>query len=224
MRVAEGLVFDFDGLILDTESPILAEWQAEYARRSRVLDLALWQSNLGSHGRFDPCDHLVALGEEPFDADALRLELRTRILARCDAEPVRPGVARLLAEARAAGLPCAVASSSSAAWVRGWLDRHGLTPSFAAVCTRDDVTAVKPEPDLYLLAAERLGARPERCLALEDAPNGLRAARAAGLRCVVVSNAVTHGLPTEGADLVLPSLDALPLAEMMRRVGLGLPT
>jgi HAD superfamily hydrolase (TIGR01509 family) len=211
----QALILDFDGLILDTESPIFEEWRATFRARGHELGLESWQHALGTFGGYDPCAHLAELTGEEFDHEALRQEVRARNLARCEALEVLPGVRARVEEGRAAGLKTAVASSSSSLWVEGWLQRHGIRPLFDAVCSRDHVERVKPAPDLFLLAATRLGVPPERCLVFEDSPNGIRAARAAGMRCVAVPNPVTRTLPMEGADLVLPSLADRPLSEIL---------
>ena len=96
-------------------------------------------------------------------------------------------------------LGLAVASSSPSAWVQPWLERHDLMPLFDAVCTRDDVQHVKPAPDLFLLAAERLGVEPAACVVFEDSPNGLRAAHTAGMKTVAIPNGLTRGLPMPAA-------------------------
>jgi len=217
----DALILDFDGLILDTESPIFEEWQATFRAHGHELGLETWQHALGTHGAYDPCTHLAELTGQTFDHDALREEVRARNLARCEALALLPGVRDRVEEARAMGLRTAVASSSSAAWVEGWLERHRLRPLFDAVCARDHVERVKPAPDLYLLAARRLEVAPARCLVFEDSPNGIRAARAAGMRCVAVPNAVTRTLPLDGAVLVLPSLAHRSLAEILASLGPG---
>jgi HAD superfamily hydrolase (TIGR01509 family) len=211
------LLLDFDGLILDTETPIFEEWRAEFRRHGHSLGLDVWQHALGTHGTFDPCTHLASLRGEAFDHDALRLALRARILPRCEGQPLLPGVRERVEEARAAGLHTGVASSSSSEWVEGWLRAHHIRDLFETVCTRDHVERVKPAPDLYLLAARRLGIAPEACVVFEDSPNGIRAAQAAGMRCVAVPNPVTRGLPLDAADVVLPSLD-VPLREILARL------
>jgi len=209
------LILDFDGLILDTESPIFEEWRATFRARGHDLGLDVWQHALGTFGTYDPCAHLSKLTGEDFDHEALRQEVRARNMVRCEALPLLPGVAERVQEARASGLKTAVASSSTSAWVEGWLERHGIRPLFDTVCSRDHVARVKPAPDLFLLAATRLGVAPERCVVFEDSPNGIRAARAAGMRCVAIPNAVTRALPMEGADLVLTSLSERPLAGIL---------
>jgi HAD superfamily hydrolase (TIGR01509 family) len=140
-------------------------------------------------------------------------------MVRCEALTLLPGVADRVREARASGLKTAVASSSTSAWVEGWLERHGIRDLFETVCSRDHVERVKPAPDLFLLAATRLGVAPERCVVFEDSPNGIRAARAAGMRCVAIPNAVTSALSMEGADLVLPSLSAQSLPQILGTLG-----
>jgi HAD superfamily hydrolase (TIGR01509 family) len=209
------LILDFDGLILDTESPIFEEWRATFRARGHDLGLDVWQHALGTFGTYDPCAHLSKLTGEDFDHEALRQEVRARNMVRCEALPLLPGVAERVQEARDAGLKTAVASSSTSAWVEGWLERHGIRALFDTVCSRDHVARVKPAPDLFLLAATRLAVAPERCVVFEDSPNGIRAARAAGMRCVAIPNAVTRALPMEGADLVLTSLGERPLAGIL---------
>jgi len=209
------LILDFDGLILDTESPIFEEWRATFRARGHDLGLDVWQHALGTFGTYDPCAHLSKLTGEDFDHETLRQEVRARNMVRCEALPLLPGVAERVQEARASGLKTAVASSSTSAWVEGWLERHAIRPLFDTVCSRDHVERVKPAPDLFLLAASRLGVAPERCVVFEDSPNGIRAARAAGMRCVAIPNAVTRALPMEGADLVLTSLGERPLAGIL---------
>ncbi len=221
MRAA-AIVLDFDGLILDTESPIFEEWRAEYRRRGHELGLDVWQHALGTQGGFDPCAHLATLGET-FDAEALRREVRERNWRRCEAQPLLPGVEALLRTARDVALGTAVASSSTFAWVDGWLTRHGIRDLVDVVCTRDHVARVKPAPDLFLLAAERLGVEPAGCIVFEDSPNGIRAARAAGMRVVAVPNDVTRSLPLPDPDLVLGSLAELPLAGILAKLPAARP-
>ena len=152
---------------------------------------------------FDPCGRLSELVGEKLDRDALEREVREPYLAACETQPLLPGVVDLLEEARSIGLGTAVASSATRGWVTGWLGKHGIGGLFDAVCGREDVPRVKPAPDLFLLAALRLGVAPPTCLVFEDSPNGIRAARAAGMRCVAVPNPVTRPLDLGGPDLVL---------------------
>ncbi len=134
----------------------------------------------------------------------------------CDAQQLMPGVRRLLEDARDLGLRRAVASSSSSGWVEGWLQRHGILHLFDAVATRDHVSRVKPDPELFLLAAARLDVPAPACVVFEDSANGMRAALAAGMRCVAVPNALTVRIPRPRVDLEVGSLAELSLAEIVR--------
>lgn len=211
----EAIILDFDGLILDTEVSIFEEWQRVYRRHGRELSLDLWQHTVGSHGVFEPAGHLATLTGQPVDRDALWSEVRVEHRQRCQELPLLPGVGRLIHDALQKNLATAVASSASAAWVEPWLVQHGLRELFGCVCTRDDVERVKPEPDLFLLAAERLGATPGSCIVFEDSPNGARAARAAGMACVVVPNTITGGLSFPEVPLTLTSLADHTLADII---------
>ncbi len=209
------LIFDFDGLMVDTETPALQSWQEIYAEYGVALSVHDWAITLGANAGFDAHAHLVRLlqARDPRLAAAVQAE-RATILARRQArkdalsadQPLLPGVAELLAEARAADIPCAVASSSSRSWVEGWLQRLAVRSWFATVVTADDVAATKPAPDIFLTAAARLGLPPAACLVLEDSPNGIRAARAAGCPVVAVPGAISGQVPLPPADLVVPSL------------------
>lgn len=227
-----GLIFDFDGLIVDTETPALDSWRQIYAEHGHELGLDVWAGALGTNHGFDALTHLIALVEAAqshpsgaparevavtlrAEAAALR-ERRQALKAELSAnQPALPGVVALLDEAAAMGLPCAVASSSGRAWVEGWLSRLGLLPRFACVLTGDDVERTKPDPALFLAAAACLGLPPAACLVLEDSPNGILAARAAGCPVVAVPGAVTSLIALPPADLTIPRLDAMPLAELL---------
>jgi HAD superfamily hydrolase (TIGR01509 family) len=136
----------------------------------------------------------------------------------CESRPLLPGVEAILRDARELGVARAVASSSSCGWVESWLSRHGIRDLLDVVVARDDVTNVKPDPELFLLAARRLGIAPTGCLVFEDSPNGMRAALAAGMHCVAVPNALTRSLPRPEVALVLEALDQRPLALVLEAV------
>lgn len=208
------VIFDFDGLIIDSETPLFEIWQEIYSQHGAQLALDDWQHALGTQGGFDPYADLGARSGRTVSRDRWADWISREHWRRCETQPLLPGVADRLSEARASDIKTAVASSSQAAWVRPWLERHGLLDAFDAVCTRDDVTAVKPAPDLFLLAARRLGIAPKSCLVFEDSPNGLRAARAAGMWAVAVPNALTGPLELPPHDLALDSLAACTLASL----------
>jgi HAD superfamily hydrolase (TIGR01509 family) len=214
----DALIFDFDGLLVDTESPAFASWQALYAEYGYELSLELWKDAIGTNRGFDTIAHLATLVRKPLDrAEVLarRQELKHELSM---GQPLLPGVLELLEQARAMGLSCAVASSSDRAWVTGWLDQHGIAGHFACVRTADDVAETKPAPDLFLSAAACLGTLPGACLVFEDSPNGILAARAAGIRVVAVPGAITRQITLPPADLTINSLDEMPLEEILARV------
>ena len=200
------VIFDFDGLLIDSETPLFEIWQEIYRERGCELGLDDWQHALGTFGGFDPYADLLVRTGVRLERDTLAPVIRARHVERCTALPLLPGVADLFAEAGTLGLKRAVASSSAIDWVGPFLDQHGLRRGLDALCTRDDVARVKPAPDLFLLAAERMAVDPARCVVFEDSPNGVRAARAAGMWTVAVPNALTRALPLPEPDLVLDSL------------------
>ncbi|GIV96438.1 MAG: haloacid dehalogenase [Herpetosiphonaceae bacterium] len=217
--IISAVILDFDGLILDTETSIFEAWRAVFREYQQELSVEVWGNALGTHGGYDPCAHLCELTGLTLDSEVLRRRVHEAHIEQCLREPLLPGVLDVLHEARAQGLRTAVASSSSRGWVERWLAAHRIHHLFDTVCARDDVKRVKPAPDLFLLAAERLDVPPERCLVFEDSPNGIRAARSAGMRCVAVPNAISRMLPLPDPDLVVRSLAEIPLTSLIARLG-----
>jgi HAD superfamily hydrolase (TIGR01509 family) len=216
------LVFDFDGLILDTETPEFRAWQEVFAAHGTQLTTGDWAHVIGSmdHG-WDAAAEIRRRTGADVDAGLVREAWKERQVELLARETVRPGVVSLLEQAAARGLGLGVASSSPRWWVEGNLTRLGLLESFSVVATGDEVPRTKPDPAVYQLAVSRLGVPPAAALALEDSPNGIRAALAAGLRCVAVPNEVSRHLDVSAADAVLGSLadldlDALPFADARR--------
>jgi len=210
------LIFDFDGLMVDTESPAYESWLGIYREYDQELPLSLWSAVLGGSGlEFDPIAYLAKRVSQPLDAAAIRARRWQCKLELVAAQPLLAGVADYIAAGTRLGLTLGVASSSSRAWVVGHLDRLGVTDQFAAITTADDVTRVKPHPDIYVASAAALGVRPDEAIALEDAPNGLLAAKQAGLFCVAVPNLLTRQLPLDHADLRITSLADVPLESLL---------
>jgi len=218
------LVFDFDGLILDTEEPIYRSWLEVYQAHGEHLPFDRWIETVGSNNAmFDPRSFLEHRLGRPLTQEVIdrRVERRTQLVLE---QPVLPGVAELVGAAREAGLSVAVASSSSCQWVTGHLERLGLRDHFACICGRDDVTAVKPAPELYLAALACLEVRPDEAVAIEDSPNGVAAAKAAGMWCVAVPNVITGALDLSRADVVLESLSGVTPPDLAEKLGLTLLT
>ncbi len=212
------MIFDFDGLILDTETPAYTSWQETYTGLGAELDRTLWTANIGTHG-WDAARHLEELVGHPVDHEELRAARLARHLALVADEVVRPGVVGWLDEAEALGLAVGLASSSGRKWVGEHLERLGLLERFAVLATGDRVTRPKPDPAVYRLALDSLDIDPADAIAVEDSANGIAAAGAAGLRVVAVPNAMTAELDFSGADLLLRSLTDAGVAEVAERLG-----
>jgi HAD superfamily hydrolase (TIGR01509 family) len=205
-------VFDFDGLIADTETPEFESWCAEFREHGVELDIDEWIKCVGAGpSAWDVFDHLESLLGAPYDRAAVAVSRRERFLSLTKEIGVMPGVRELLGEARSEGVPCAVASSSEGGWVNGYLARFGLVDAFQAVVTRDMVALPKPSPDLYLEACSRLGVEVDCVVALEDSVNGVNSARAAGLYCIAVPNQITSRFDLSHADHLVESLSRVRL-------------
>jgi len=217
--VIRALVFDFDGLILDTETAEHQAWQELYAEHGTELPLDRWLDCIGTAmaGRFDPIEQLERQIGELVDRRRVVARVRTRTQEILVDRATLPGVTDYIERARELGLGVAVASSSSRAWVTSHLRRLGLLDAFAAIRCSDDVPRVKPDPALYLSVCDALAVRPEQSIAIEDSPHGIRSAKTAGLFCVSVPNALTRHLSMDAADLVLVSLASTPLDEVIER-------
>lgn len=214
------LIFDFDGLVIDTETPLIDAWAALHERAGLVYSRADAHRLVGHvEVDFDPWTAFGPAADRPALAEAHR-RLARELTAR---QPILPGVLACLQEARARGLKLGVASNSSHRHVDGHLARLGLRTLFDLTCCRDDNLAVKPAPDLYLAATRRLGVAPAEALAFEDSTAGTLAARRAGLWVVAVPNPSTHEHDFSAAHLVVPSLTEVPLAPLLERFGSGDP-
>jgi HAD superfamily hydrolase (TIGR01509 family) len=213
--VIHALIFDFDGLIIDTEWPDFRSWQETYQAYGCTLSRDEWSRWIGTLGLFDPYAHLEGELGHPLDRTEVRIQRRARFSALMDGQPILPGVVPMLEAAQQRGLKLGIASSSPRSWVWGFLEPLGLASTFDTVQCSDDVGATKPDPASYLAVLAALGATPEQAIALEDSPNGVRAAKRAGLYCVAVPNSMTRGLVLDQADLQVNSLADLSLDKLL---------
>lgn len=201
------VLFDFDGVLVDTEWAIYQAWLRLFRQNGHDLPLAVYTRCIGSDfATWSPKSHLEDLTGTAFDWHDLDARRQDEITAALANEGAMPGAVPLLESLSEAGIPLAVVSSSSHRWVDGWLDRLGLAHHFRTTVCRGDAPAIKPAPDLFLSASERLGVAPARCLVIEDSLNGLIAAKAAGMAVWAVPNRVTSGLDFSAADRVLNDL------------------
>jgi HAD superfamily hydrolase (TIGR01509 family) len=213
----EAIVFDNDGLLLDTEETWTRAESALFERHGQVFTEAHKRQLIGS-ARAESAAALERMLGLPGRGEALMDDLHEIVMEEALAGvPARPGALDLLAAVRAAGLPVGLASNSSREFVERVLEMAGLgRDRFGVVVTADDVARPKPEPDLYLAACEALGADPTRAAALEDSPPGVAAARAAGMYVIAVP--YFPGTPMDGAALTAGSLADAEVA-----AALGLP-
>lgn len=202
------VLFDFDGVLVDTEWAIYQAWLRTFQAHGHDLPLALYTRCIGSDFEtWSPKTHLEDLSGLAFDWHDLDLRRQEEIVRDLSDEGVMPGVPALLQRLEDRGIRRAVVSSSSHHWVDGWLGKLGFFDRFETVVCRGDAPRIKPAPDLYLEAASRLGLEPARCLVIEDSLNGAKAATAAGMTVWAVPNRVTAGLDFSIAARVLGSLD-----------------
>lgn len=218
----KALLFDFDGLILDTETTEFLVWQKIYREYGQEMLPETWGQIIGGYGisNFDGAVHLAELVGNGLNARELHARYRSESDALILEQPVLPGVVDYLDDARRMGLGLAVASSSPHRWVDSHLARLGLADRFDAVICGDDVPAgrTKPHPDLFLKALDALGVKAEEAIVFEDSPNGVTAARAAGIFVVSIPNPITALLKTDGAQKTLESLAQISLHDLLKEV------
>lgn len=211
------IIFDFDGLIVDTES---IWYQAYYdiilANHGKELSIEQFSRCIGTHNVLDEVlRELLGDGIDLKELDKQTYEQYKSLLT----EPVlREGVIEYLEEAKARGLTIALASSSSRDWIESYLKKLGIYSYFSVINTRDDVTNVKPDPELYVKTLEDCQINADEAIIFEDSLNGLKAAVGAGVHCVVVPNPVTAHLPFEGHRLRISSMSDKSLGEILQEV------
>lgn len=202
------ILFDFDGVLVDTEWAIYQAWRRTFEAHDHTLPLEVYTRCIGSDfATWSPKTHLEDLTGQAFDWHDLDARRQEEIMADLNGAGPMQGAAAILTRVTALGLPAAVVSSSSHHWVDGWLEKLGLHGHFAITVCRGDAPRIKPAPDLFLEAAQRLTIAPHHCLVIEDSLNGVHAAKAAGMRVWAVPNRVTEGLDFSPADRVFRSLE-----------------
>jgi len=213
------VVFDFDGVILDTEGPIFTTWNETFAAHGcPPMTIDEWSAEIGTQGGLDMDALLVERATLAVDLDAVTIARRARRDELLALEHVQPGIDAWITAAETAGMRVAIASSSSELWVAPHLERLGLRERFEYIACWSERTRPKPAPDLYLEACAALGVDPRDALAVEDSPNGIAAAKAAGLRCIAVPHAITVQLDLSAADLIVPSLADISLSDTLAQL------
>jgi HAD superfamily hydrolase (TIGR01509 family) len=216
--VIKALIFDFDGLILDTESSLVEAWQELYNGYGFELPLDDWAKILGQSS--DPPEAYAFLETqigEALDRSRLKRHRVARELAILQDQRPLPGIENLIQEAQARGLSLGVASSSEHIWVDHHLERLGLIEAFDVIVCADDVSRTKPAPDLYLQALRSLKVSAREAIAFEDSEHGVHAAVEAGLFTIAVPNAITKAASFDHAALILDSLGGVTLDDVLEK-------
>ena len=216
----KALIFDFDGLILDTETPEVLVWQDIYKEHGFELPVEEWEKTVGGYGisTFDPAQNLSALSQGRLDSVALKARYRLEADAIIHTKPIQPGIMEMIASAKENGLKVSIGSSSPHSWVDTHTQRLGIYDQFDHIICQDDVAPgrTKPHPDIYLKALETLQVDKTEAVVFEDSPNGVLASKRAGVFVVAVPNPLTARMNVQG-DLTVSSLAELTLQDLMNR-------
>ena len=216
----KAIVFDFDGLIIDTETPAYEAFREVFREHGAELALETYAQCIGTtFAVFNPINYLEECLGRSVDREAVDARVNARHRRLLEQASLRPGVRDYLEAGRSAGLRIGLATSSGDAWIDPYLERFKLRGYFDSITTANQVANVKPDPELYLKSLAKLGVNGSEAVAFEDSLNGLNAAKAAGLHCVVVPNPSTRHFPFRDHDLMLGSMEEMSLADVIRRIG-----
>lgn len=217
----KALIFDFDGLILDTETPEVTVWQKIYNEHGFELPVHEWEKTVGGYGisTFDAAEHLTFLSAGKVDSVSSKARYRKESDEIIHASSILPGVLNLINEAKLNGLKVAIGSSSPHRWVDSHAQRLGIYDLFDLIICQDDVEAgrTKPHPDIYLKVLEQLNVKNNEAIVLEDSPNGVLASRRAGIFVVAVPNGLTSQMNVQG-DLSVASLAEVSLTSLIEKI------
>ena len=212
----EAVIFDFDGVILDSETPEYESHRRIYERCGAALTVDEWCGAIGIWTEGHDDRRFETLCERAANApsrDAYHAERRRIFDDLVPREPMR-GIRDLLLALADAGIPAAIASTAPARWVVSAAERIGIRPLVRTVVTSDDVPRRKPAPDVYLEAARRLGADPAHAVAIEDSGPGITSAKAAGMTAIVIPHWLTEQHDLSGADLRVAHAGELSVARL----------
>lgn len=210
------VVFDFDGLIIDTETPSYHAFCEVYREYGAELPLAEYAKCVGtSHDLFNPYTYISDCLGETIDPEVVRTKFQAIYSKLLFESALRPGVMDYLKTARKLNLKTALATSSTISWIEPFFNQFQLTEYFDYVTTADEVSKVKPDPELYLKSLSKLQVAADEAVSFEDSLNGFNAARTAGLHCVVVPNEMTRQFAFADYDLLIDSMTDKSLEEVI---------
>lgn len=212
----KALVFDFDGLIIDTETPSYYAFRQVYQEYGVELPVALYAKCVGtSMDHFNPYTYIAECVTEAIDLEIFKSRFKAIYAELLKDAVIRPGVLAYLEEAKRLNLKVGLASSSHIDWIEPYLIKHQLSGYFNSYSTADEVANVKPDPELYMLALQKLAVTASEAISFEDSLNGFRAASAAGLHTVIVPNELTKDYAFADYDLMIPSMEDRSLADLI---------
>lgn len=215
------IIFDFDGLVFDTETFELEAFQELYKEYNVEFPIKEWINSIGSSLSFDPYEQLL-LEYPKINRDSFRVKRNNLYKQLSEGKLPREGVVDYLERAKQLGIKVALASSSTRSWINYHINKLGILSYFDYICTSDDVLSVKPEPDLYQKVLSYFKMSPKEAVVFEDSPNGSLASIRAGIPCVVVPNKTTKFLEfDERVVLLLNSKKDMTLDEIFKIIAMN---
>jgi HAD superfamily hydrolase (TIGR01509 family) len=216
MRI-DAVVFDFDGVILDTESARFEAWKKIFNNFDQELPFEIWTESIGrSEYVVNPYDLLRSLTGRDIATETIRAMERQYEMEYIALQPLMSGVVDRILEAKEYGAGIAIASSSSRGWVEGHLREREIFRYFDAIVCRNDVERHKPHPDPYQKALQHLNANAADSFAIEDSPAGIEAAVSAGMFCIAIKGAMTRHMDQSKAHLCLDSLAEITFNALLK--------
>lgn len=212
------ILFDVDGTLVDNHEAHEAAWMVWAARHGRAIDHAFYREHL--YARSNDRILRTLLGEHLAAADVQAWAAEKEAIYRDLYRPKlveMPGLSDLLDQLHTAALPCAVASNAERVNVDFVVDGLAIRGKLAVVLAREDVKTGKPDPGLFLLAAERLGREPAECLVFEDSAAGFEAARRAGMPCVAITGHSRGGVLPDHVVDAHRDFTTVRLRDLLRR-------
>jgi HAD superfamily hydrolase (TIGR01509 family) len=215
----QALIWDFDGLVIDTEGAIFQSWQELYQNYGCHLPLEQWIETIGTaEASFDPAVELERQLDRQLDWDRIEPGRAGREKELINQLPPLPGVEDMLYKASAHGLKIGLASCSSCAWITENLTRLGLLHYFDCLITSENVSHSKPDPQVFQAALSALDVSPEQAVVFEDSPNGILAAKRAGICAIAIPCPLTYNLNLDQADLRLASLADISFEALLESI------
>lgn len=214
------LIFDFDGLIIDTETPDYVSWAEIYTEHGTELSRDKWSTLIGGSGAFDPYLNLEELIGRELDRDTIRERRRQRCFELCDTQPILSGVLDMIEQASARKLKLGIASNSNGTWVNTHLKRLELFDYFDVIVTRDQVSAGKPDPEMFLKSLGSFGIKANETIAFDDSHTGSLGAKRAGIYTIAIPNDMTSNHDFSHCDQIIPAMDVLDMDTLLEQVGI----